>query len=121
MMRVLSLSLLVAGGGLSTATAAGPTAPVAPYVNLGTEEAVQGLIERVNPGAGSHFVVALAESCPGSTPPCFTLSDEGDKVKVTATGAAELSYGVGHYLREYCNMTIVSLGSQHMRLSSDLI
>ena len=49
---------------------------VAPYVNLGSVEAVEGLLERVlPPGGKEHFVLALAPTCPGSEPPCFVLED----------------------------------------------
>ena len=94
---VLVVVLVVpAVAAVAAAAAATPTTPYAPYVNLGSVEAVQALLERVNPGSASHFTLALADTCPGSSPPCFALEDEGDKVKVTATGAAELSYGVGY-------------------------
>ena len=77
--------------------------PVAPYVNLGTVEAVQDLLQRQLPGAESHFVFALdTKGCPGGVkPPCFGLSDgPGGVVEITATGAAELASGLGYFLRE---------------------
>ena len=79
---------------------------VAPYVNQGTTAAVEALLERVLPTSSSHFSLELGQTCPGLEPPCFVLSDDGDKIKVTATGAAELASGVGLYFREHCNMVI---------------
>jgi hypothetical protein len=38
---------------------------------------------------------------------CVQLEDAADgTLKLTGTTAAELTYGIGHYLREYCNMTV---------------
>ena len=76
---------------------------ITPYVNLGSVEAVEGLLDRLLPGSKSHFTLSLD---PKAGPATFTLADKGGAVSITATGAAELAYGVGHYLREYCNMTI---------------
>ena len=37
----------------------------------------------------------------------MSLSDEVDgKVKIDATTASELAFGVGHYFREYCKITL---------------
>ena len=84
-----------------------PPRAAPPYVNLGTVDAVEDLLERQLPGSKGHFQLELAPKCPGSEPPCFALADgDGGTVKVTATGASELASGVGHYLREFCNMTI---------------
>jgi len=83
------------------------TSAVAPYVNLGTTDAVYALIERTLPGSKTHFSLVLADTCPGSAPPCYSLADgDAGVVTVTATGAAELAAGVGYYLREYCSMSI---------------
>ena len=90
--------VLLATAATAAAAAAAVSGPVEPYVNLGTVDAVGALLERVNPGSSSHFTLELAATCPGSSPPCFTLEDADGKIKVTATGAAELSYGVGESL-----------------------
>ena len=88
-------------------TRVGSASPVAPYVNQGSVAAVAELIERRLPGASAHFELSFADTCEGSTPPCFSLADGADGVvKLSATGAAELASGVGYYLRNYCNMTI---------------
>ncbi len=82
------------------AASAGGLQPTPPYVNLGSVDAVQALLERVNPGSSSHFTLVLADTCAaGTSPPGFSLHDEGDKVKVVA-------YGVGHYMRKYCRMVV---------------
>jgi hypothetical protein len=77
-----------------------------PYVNLGTVAAVEDLLDRQLPGSRAHFDLALTAKCPGSEGPCYSLADHDGVVKVTATGASELASGVGHYLRDYCNMSI---------------
>ena len=80
--------------GLVAGSSAAVTGPVAPYVNLGTTDAVGNLLDRQLPGARAHFALALAATCTGSAPPCFSLEDgPGGVVKVTATGAAELASG----------------------------
>ena len=78
----------------------------------GTVAAVYDLLDRVLPGAASHFRLSLG-ACPGgAAPPCYHLSDadanEGGQAKivVTGTGASELSAALGHYFRHFCNMTI---------------
>jgi hypothetical protein len=99
-------ALLFCGGTFALATT--PTGPAAPYVNLGTTTAVEALLDRQLPGARAHFDLELATLCEGGAqPPCFSLSDTATGgIKVTATGAAELASGVGHYFREHCNMVI---------------
>jgi hypothetical protein len=53
-LRLAVLVLVVAAtmSSCSASSAAAVTAPVAPYVNLGTAEAVAALVERINPGSG---------------------------------------------------------------------
>ena len=83
--------------------------PVAPYVNLGTAQAVEDLLDRRLPGAKEHFTLSIDTSgCAGNVaPPCFSISDgDGGTTMITATGASELASGVGYYMREYCNMVI---------------
>jgi hypothetical protein len=103
---VLAASALALSASASAAGVATRSTPVAPFVNLGTTTAVEELLDRVLPGSRAHFTLELAETCPGAEPPCFVLTDDGDKVKVTATGAAELASGIGVYFRERCNMVI---------------
>ena len=67
--------------------------------------AVFTLIDRVLPGASSHFVLAIVNDT--ATKNCFSVSDSPDgKVAVVASDASLLAAGVGYYLREHCNMTI---------------
>ena len=84
----------------------GPAACQGPL--QGDVGAVVSMVERVLPGAGLHFNLAFESgNCQGISPPCFEIKDEDDgRVAITATSASELSAGVGHYLREVCNMTI---------------
>ena len=74
----------------------------------GSVAAVYSLLERVIPSSSSHFALSIADSCPGvaNGVPCFTLSDSGSQLSVSATSASELTAGIGYYLREICNMTI---------------
>eukprot|EP00040_Diaphanoeca_grandis_P011341 m.58045 g.58045 ORF g.58045 m.58045 type:complete len:883 (+) comp22488_c0_seq2:20-2668(+) len=75
--------------------------------NPGNVGAVYDLLDRVLPNSKSHFVLQIqAGDCGSVAPPCFTLSDTADTLTVSGTTAAELTLGVGHYMREYCNMTI---------------
>jgi hypothetical protein len=70
-------------------------------VNLGSVAAVNDMLDRVLPGSKAHFSFSLADTCPDSKPPCFHLADAANgTIAVTATGAAELASGLGHYFRE---------------------
>ena len=71
--------------------------------------------ERIFPGdadAANHFTLSLTahvdDACPGGgAAPCYVMSDApGGKVAIVATGASELTFAVGEYLRQQCNMTI---------------
>jgi len=94
-----------------------------PYT--GNAEAVSLLLERVLPGSSKQFDLTLDPNLCGSAGACFRLGDVVDvdvdstvttpvttptptmnRIKVTGSTASELSAGVGHYLREFCNMTI---------------
>jgi alpha-N-acetylglucosaminidase len=74
----------------------------------GNVTSVYDLIERVLPGTSSHFSLSIVSSCPNvpAGKSCFTLSDNGQQLVISGTSAAELTAGLGYYMREYCNMTI---------------
>lgn len=68
-------------------------------------QAVYDMVDRTLPGSKNHFVLSITRSTSGKSE--VSLSDTVDgKINIDATTASELAYGVGHYLREYCNMTI---------------
>ncbi len=109
MMKSMSLMVAVAlaAGGVAGEQVAVRTTPAEPYVNLGSTDAVGDLLDRVLPGSKAHFTLELAQTCPGGVEaPCYVLADDGEQIKVTATGAAELAAGIGLYFREHCNMVI---------------
>lgn len=74
----------------------------------GNVSAVYELIERVLPGTSSHFTLSIVSTCSNvpAGKSCFTLSDNGQTLSIAGTSAAELTAGLGYYMREYCNMTI---------------
>ena len=74
----------------------------------GSVQAVYALLERLLPNASSHFSFSLTPTCPGLAPgPCFTLADApAGAVSIAGTSNAELTAGLGLYLREHCNLTI---------------
>eukprot|EP00729_Bicosta_minor_P015069 gene15069-19943_t len=73
--------------------------------NTGTVQSVYDLLDRSLPGSKAHFLLSITPNTNGDYK--VSLSDEVDgKVKIDATTASELAFGVGHYFREYCNMTI---------------
>lgn len=72
----------------------------------GNVQAVYDLLDRVLPGSKSHFKLTFADSCMGNVKaPCYSLSDNQGKIAIVATGASELTSGLGYYFRQYCNMT----------------
>ena len=82
----------------------------------GNVSAVVALLERVLPGSAEHFQLSLVPTCPGIATgrACFTLADDdgggggaaaGTAIAISGTSAAELTGGIGVYLREYCGMT----------------
>ena len=98
---------------LSTALACGASASASAPPLIGNVSAVYALLERVIPGSSPHFALSLlppAQACAaGVAAPCFVLSPgsaPGAEVALAGSSASELSAGVGHYLREYLNMTI---------------
>lgn len=76
--------------------------------SAGTVQAVYDLIERVLPGSSSQFALSMVSSCPGGTAghACYTIADSGAQVAIGGTTANEIAAGLGHYLRDVCNMTI---------------
>lgn len=101
LLALSAVAVQVSAGGVAVRAT-----PAEPYVNLGTTDAVAALLDRVLPGSKSHFTLQLAQTCLHAEAPCYSLEDDGDKIKVTATGAAELAAGIGFYFREHCNMVI---------------
>ncbi len=98
---------------LSTALACVASASASAPPLIGNVSAVYALLERVIPGSSPHFALSLlppAQACAaGVAAPCFVLSPgsaPGAEVALAGSSASELSAGVGHYLREYLNMTI---------------
>lgn len=75
----------------------------------GNVTAVYDLLERVIPGSSNHFALSIVSSCP-SVPvgqACYSMTDGSNgQINIVGTTAAELTAGVGVYLREFCNMTI---------------
>jgi hypothetical protein len=74
----------------------------------GTVQAAYDLLERMIPGSSSHFALVIAPTPPGCPAgrSCFLLADNDAQVSVVGTSAAELTAGIGHYFREFCNFTI---------------
>lgn len=75
----------------------------------GNVSAVYALLERQLPGSSPSFAFSLTGACAGVSADngCFTLSDgPGATVAITGTSAAELTAGLGLYLREWANLTI---------------
>jgi hypothetical protein len=99
MTRPRATRLLLAALAGATLAAAGP----------GNVTAVYALIERVLPGASPHFALSFAPACAGvdAATGCFTLADgPGATITIAGTSAAELTAGLGLYLREWANLTI---------------
>lgn len=80
--------------------------PAPPKLLKGDLDAVYDLLDRQLPGQRGHFHFSFVESCPGAEAPCYHLAASGGDVAIAASGANELSAGLGHYLRDNCNMTI---------------
>ena len=77
--------------------------------NAGDVNAVYELIDRVlddDSNAAELFDLAIDSSACGDKEFCFEMSSENGSIKIVGTTASEVSYGVGVYLREYCNMTV---------------
>lgn len=56
--------------------------------------------------AGSFSLSVHGGDCGSAKAPCFSLAQEGGKVKVRATTMSELTYGIGYYTRYTCGLTI---------------
>ena len=81
------------------------TAAQRPPVLAGEVAAVAALLQRKLPGSNQFLLKISPDACGAAT--CFRLADApGGRTSVTGTSASELSAGVGHYLREHCNMTM---------------
>lgn len=75
--------------------------------NVGSVDAVYSLIDRTLPGSRAHFKLSISQSLTDDGEFSVTLADTSDeKVAIVGSSASELSYGVGFYFREICNMTI---------------
>lgn len=78
---------------------------------IGNVSAVYALLERLIPGASSHFQLSLRDpegACAaGVAAPCFVLTPGTGSAEVALAGssAAELTAGLGHYFRDYLNFT----------------
>jgi hypothetical protein len=73
--------------------------------NTGDVQAVYDMLGRILPGSQTQFALSITPSTLGESR--VTLSDDvGGEIRIDATTASELAFGVGHYFREYCNMTI---------------
>jgi hypothetical protein len=90
-------------------------APLRSASGGGNVSAVYDLVERLLPGSSSHFTFALLPSsalssspCPASSAAgCAVLSDLPDgRLSVAGTTVAEVTAGLGYYLREVCGMTV---------------
>jgi hypothetical protein len=82
--------------------------PPAPPLPTGSVQAVYDMVERLFPGASSHFSLSLVPSCAGAPGAvnCFTLSDgPGGTVSIAGTSASSLTAALGVYIREYVNLT----------------
>ena len=81
-----------------------------PHRLRGDLQAVADLIDRVLPSPASSIfdlqIVDNQDCAPGISPPCFSLADKDQALVVKGTTASELTAGLGHYFRHFCNMTI---------------
>ena len=75
----------------------------------GTVAAAYDVVERLIPHSKSHFALSIVSGCAGipANTPCYIISNgvEGT-VGIAATSASELTFAIGEYLRQDCNMTI---------------
>ena len=75
----------------------------------GTVAAAYDVVERIIPGSKAHFTLSIVNGCAGvpANAPCFTTSNAADgTVTIAGTSASELTFAMGEYLRQDCNMTI---------------
>ena len=75
----------------------------------GTVAAAYDVVERLIPGSKAHFKLSLVGGCDGvaANTPCVVLSNGADgTVGIAGTSASELTWAIGEYLRQDCNMTI---------------
>jgi hypothetical protein len=84
-----------------------PASAALPPVPLGNVSAVYDLVERLLPGASPHFNFSLVAGCAGGAPGCFSIADgPGGLTSISGLTTSDVSAGLGHYLREVCNLTI---------------
>lgn len=90
--------------GASDAGLATHDSPVQPALDL--------ITRNFGPNAAAAFTLELKPSVPCSAAnetaqaPCFSLKLINGKVVVTASSMAELTYGIGHYTRFQCGLTV---------------
>ena len=78
-----------------------------------TFNAVYGIIERrVGEGYKNWFKFEIKENPKGNGLDYFKLSNNGDKILVTANNGVSLAVGVNHYLKYYCKVNICQVGDQ---------
>ena len=57
--------------------------------------------------ASASFDLSISTGpCNATAAPCFSLSESGSKVSITASSMSELTYGIGFYTRYYCGLTV---------------
>ncbi|MCM1449807.1 MAG: alpha-N-acetylglucosaminidase [Clostridiales bacterium] len=81
-------------------------------------EAARSLTERVVPSIASHFEYTRVER-PDSVD-YFTLSQDGDKIKVEANCAGSMAMGLNYYLKNYCLATVSWYATDEVQLPDDL-
>ena len=87
--------------GLSLAAAAAASAPA--------EQPAADLITRnfgADAAAAFELTIKADAACGSEKAPCFSLSQAGGKVSVTASSMSELTYGIGYYTRYTCGLTV---------------
>ena len=92
--------LLAVLNATAAAAAAAATAGVQPAVDL--------ITRNFGKDAAASFELSIKTGpCSASVPsPCFAISESGGKVSIVATSMSELTFGVGHYTRFSCGLTV---------------
>lgn len=85
------------------------------FAGLGKVSAIEALVRRtlkLSDEQSFPFEFEMVDRCTGGEKPdtsesdlCFELSQKGSATLVRGTSAIDMAYGVGFYLREYCNMS----------------
>jgi alpha-N-acetylglucosaminidase len=91
----LALQLALLGAG-----AAASDADVQPAIDV--------ITRNFGKEAAASFDLSIkAGPCSESVPsPCFAISENSGKVSIVATSMSELTYGIGHYTRFSCGLTV---------------